>query len=243
MQESWKVTLSAWCCHCIGWPIPAAPATTAPAPFGAARQMPGWSQVLHHHSDLFLLFIGGGHGLSPTLEKLRCATFISPVLQVSQMHWGWLRGLMEMAKRKQPKYLEAAVYGIFGIWTLSTLQQVWFQETSSDPSSPLKEIFAYFHPLRNFPIIKNLLVTSRIMSAARSSWGKDAGISWHGCPSRQMSAISSLGPTLSLFAFAHAEGKIHPSKPHKMLIRLHMFKKDRIYPSDYMLIPFFFFVE
>lgn len=84
---------------------------------------------------------------------------------------------METAKRKQPKYLEAAVYGIFGIRTLSTLQQVGFQETSSDPSSPLKEIFAYFHPLRNFPIIKNLLVTSRIMSAARSSWGKDAGIS------------------------------------------------------------------
>lgn len=119
---------------------------------------------------------------------------------------------------------------------------MWFQKTSSHPSSPLKEIFAYFYHLRNFAIIKNLLITSRITSAdARSSWGKDAGISWHGCPSRQMSAISSLGPTFSLFAFAYAKGKIHPSKSQNMLIRLHTFKKDRIYPSVYMLILFFFF--
>lgn len=64
---------------------------------------------------------------------------------------------------------------------------------------------------------------------------------FHGCPSRQMSAIPSLGPMFSLFAFAYAKGKTHPSKSHQMLIRLHIFKKDRIYPSVSMLIPFFFF--
>lgn len=115
VQESRKVTLSPWCCHSIGWPVPAA--VDFPAPFGAGRQIWG-STVFHHLFDFFPLFTG--LGLKPyTWEAATQATFTSSVLQDLQMPQGWLwvwwRQLEKIIKMPRSSYIAFAVDGIFGI--------------------------------------------------------------------------------------------------------------------------------
>lgn len=70
---------------------------------------------------------------------------------------------------------------------------LWSQEASSEPLSPAKQISTYFHQLRNFSVITNLLRTSWPMSAAVRSSGMQALLPTD-AHSRQISAPSSPCP-------------------------------------------------